>query len=196
MINAGTYRLNRRTGNSFFFRDFSFLESDIQGFAVTYLPDGVTLLHGDMGYLVWKRNVNGYDYGFPSTDTSISYFAEKVQNSGLDDKIYVWNAEDAIQELRTTFKENYEPEELEELESLIDSQCWADVPPEVGRYQMFQDLEERFPDLEDWFETDFGTSISPFFKYRFEMLVSVSGIILNTVKNWPRVPTYTHPRRG
>jgi hypothetical protein len=195
MINQGTYRLHLRAGNSFIFRDYSFLDSDMQGFTVSYMPDGVTALTGDMGYLIWKRNVNGFDYGFPGTDCSISYFAEKVQNTRLDDKVFDWDAGDAIKELKESFKENYGPEDLYELENLLDSQCWRDLPPEVGRYQMYKDLEERFPDLEDWFESDYGTGFSSFFKYRYEMLVSVSGIILNEVRNCPRKPEYTLPRR-
>lgn len=81
------FKLTKREGNQFYFQEnpkticFSFL--------VSYLIDGTCVISGDLGCLTWKRNCfpEELDYGFPNEETNIGYFAEKVSQHNIPQKI-------------------------------------------------------------------------------------------------------------
>ena len=121
------YKLHRTDGKTFFeFR--SEPNSRCEGFTLSYLDDGTTVMSGDYGTLCWKRNYRHEDnrifypdYGFPAKETGIGYFAEKVCQFGVEQKIEEWNSELAQEQVREQFKgEENLKEIMEQIEYLED----------------------------------------------------------------------------
>jgi hypothetical protein len=80
--------LSIREGNQFYFKENP--ESICESFMVSYLIDGTCVMSGDFGCLCWKRSCfpKQLDYGFPSKETSIGYFAEKVSQHNIPQQIH------------------------------------------------------------------------------------------------------------
>jgi hypothetical protein len=88
--------LSKREGNQFYFKENP--ESICESFMISYLIDGTCVMSGDFGCLCWKRSCfpKQPDYGFPSKETSIGYFAEKISQHNISQEIqdvegkYTW----------------------------------------------------------------------------------------------------------
>ena len=77
-------------------------ESLIESFSVTYCHDGTVFMTGDLGCLTWRRPwfPDRPDYGFPSDESGIGYFAEKVVRSDSEQKIHEWTTDKAMWDMR------------------------------------------------------------------------------------------------
>lgn len=173
-------------GDSYYFRRIDMPYTDMEGFTLTYIKPGYGVLTGDMGSLVWQRHESGFDYGFPYKDTGIDYFAEKVCKAEHQ-QTQTWDWELAIKEIRQHFKEYYNDDEnydykevLKDLDDMFECSFWGDCDSHVGEYKMYEELYDRFPD-DDWCECDFGKTWEYHFKRKFEMVKSVSKIIIEAV---------------
>ncbi len=94
------YKLHSRGENWFHFRKD--LNSVMESFSITYCHDGTVVMTGDYGCLVWRREYfsDRVDYGFPSKETWIGYFAEKVVRAEDDQNIKFWKRELAAEEIK------------------------------------------------------------------------------------------------
>lgn len=163
------YKLFNTDGKTFF--DFrSNPDSRCEGFTVSYLDDGTVCMSGDYGCLCWKREYNGRkDYGFPSKETGINYFAEKVCQWGVPQKIEEYNKATFLENLKESYgdEENFDKFE-EEFDSIDENDEW------------------RARELaSEWFTDSFETHSDKYtnqFKWNFERLQSVSDQIWEAVK--------------
>ncbi|MDD2260615.1 MAG: hypothetical protein PHO87_06440 [Acholeplasmataceae bacterium] len=174
--------IHKREGNSFYFREKSMPDTDIEGFTITYINHGYTVLTGDMGCLVWQRYHNqDFDYGFPNKNTGIEYFAEKVTRAE-GQRTLTWTHDKAVEDVKRyieEFKEEDSDDEcITKLEEMLECETWVDHPV-IGQHQMFEDLSD-VPDF-DVCECGFGEDWDYHFKRKFEMVKSVSELILNEV---------------
>jgi len=187
------YFLHSRDGNSFHFRQIKTPHTDMEGFTLTYIKHGYTVLTGDMGCLSWQRYHDEYDYGFPGNNTGIGYFSEKVHRGEWSQEVFTWDYEKAIEEIKAYFEpEIEEEEEIEDIEEqnnkqqqlndMLDCEDWGDCGPVVGEYKMLQDLDEYMGEFgSDWYESKFGQVWEQHFKRKYEMVKSVSHLVLNAV---------------
>lgn len=191
MVDNCEYFLHSRDGNSFYFRHKEHPNTDMQGFTLTYVKPGYTVLTGDMGHLCWHRNESGFDYGFPGKNTDLSYFAEKVRIAEHTQIARVWNIDKAFEDIREHFNrvsdEEDEQKELDEdkrkAEEMLECACWDDCGPVVGQFKMIEDLNENFPEYDEWYEYEFGEEWEESFVTKFKMIQSVSDLVLEAVKS-------------
>lgn len=162
--------------------------TDLEGFTLTYVKPGYTILTGDMGCLAWQRNESGFDYGFPYHNTGIDYFAEKVCKAEQQ-QTKTWTHEKAILDIKKWLEEDKQeriesgwelPEYYKEIEELLENETWQDHPV-IGQFQMYEDLFDIDTD-NCWCEYDFGGDWDHHFKRKFEMVKSVSELVLQAVK--------------
>jgi len=126
IIPEGKYKLFNTDGKTFFeFR--SNPKSICEGFTVSYLDDGTVCMSGDYGTLCWKRYEHGerYDYAFPSKETNISYFAEKVCQWGVKQQIEEFDKETFLESIKDNYGEedNYE-EFLDDIKYIEENNEW------------------------------------------------------------------------
>lgn len=173
---------------SFHFRLKKTPDSITESFTLTCIWDGTCVMSGDLGPLMWQQNYHrGPTYGFPNSETGLSYFAEKCHNADHNQKLEEWSAEKAIQDLKEHFKEShqddpdyYKPESIENLFQV--SACWDHYGnTESGYTQMLEDLDEYLPG-DDWYEYRFGYDWYGPFINKFNLLKSVSPLILEAVR--------------
>lgn len=188
------YFLHSRYGKageteSFHFRLKATPDSVLESFTVTYAWDGCCIMHGDYGPLMWRQNYyNGPNYGFPDQETNIGYFAEKCFIGNRDQEIEEWDWEKALSEIKEFLGEQAEddPDEMdpEKVREFIeeDGHYWDDIPQEVGKYRMYEELEDKFPD-EAWYDFDFGMKYERHFVHNFKCLQAVSGLVFEALKN-------------
>ena len=173
-----------RTDNKTFFEFRSDPKSRCEGFTVTYCDDGTVVMTGDYGTLCWKRNYNRVgneenfrpDYGFPGKETDINYFAEKVSQFGIKQKIKEWILEKVIER----FKEVYSEEE----EDLGNGKTYAEALEEIESLEHYDEIRfheiVREYDIDAW-ECEWET-YSDQFKFMFKLLCSVSDKIYGAVQ--------------
>jgi hypothetical protein len=180
--------LHDREDNSFYFRLKSSPDTDMEGFTITYVKPGYGILTGDMGCLTWQRNESGFDYGFPNEKTGIEYFAEKVCKAEQQETL-TWTHDKAIEDIKKWLEEDKQerlesgwelPEYYKEIEELIENNNWQDHS-EIGKFQMYEDLFDIESD-NFWCEFSFGEDWDYHFKRKFEMIKSVSGLVLDAVR--------------
>lgn len=160
------YKLFNTDGKTFF--DFrSNPDSRCEGFTVSYLDDGTTVMSGDYGTLCWNR-YNKNDYGFPSKETGISYFAEKVCNWGVKQVIEEYNKETFFNNLKENYGDETDWKDFEEEFSFLD---------EENEWEAFALAEHYFTDAWECGSKKYTNQ----FKNNFEKLQSVSEQILNAV---------------
>src|SRR3990167_8728296 len=162
------YKLFNTDGKTFF--DFrSNPQSRCEGFTLTYCDDGTVVMSGDYGTLCWKREYNGRkDYGFPNKETGISYFAEKVCQFGIPQKIREYHKETFLNNLEYNYKdyENW-TEFKEEFESIDENNEWdARVLASDKLPDSFETSSERYTEQ---------------FEFRFEILKSIADQVLDAV---------------
>lgn len=180
MTHIGKHSLHSRGENWFHFRIDP--HSAIESFSVTYCHDGSVCMTGDMGCLVWQREYfpKKPDYGFPYPGTGIGYFAEKIVRAEESQTIRSWNRDAAINDIKEALREDRAEEDHEVLSHVYDRLSGF----ESGEYGYFQMLEV-FYDLPHQIECEelceYGRDYSDMFKLRFELLKSVSDLIMASV---------------
>lgn len=166
-------------GNSFYFRKIDMPDTDMEGFTLTYVKPGYTILTGDMGCLTWQRHEPGFDYGFPNNNTDIGYFAEKIKLAE-NQQTRTWNYETAISEIKNFMNSEIGAHLKQELETVLENEAWDELHHVIGQSHMLEDLYE-IDSKEEWYEYDFGETWEYHFKRKFEMVMSVSDQILKAV---------------
>jgi hypothetical protein len=137
---------------------------------------------GDMGCLTWQRNCfpKTPDYGFPFDGTGIDYFAEKIVRADGLQVIKSWQTDSAISDINKAMQEDRNTDDIEALSYVF--MCLEGF--ESGDYGYFQ-MSEEFNNLthniesEEWCE--YGRCYSEHFRMMFELLRSVSNMILYSV---------------
>lgn len=174
------YILHSRGEDWFHFRTDP--RTALESFSVTYCHDGTVCMTGDMGCLMWRRQYFPAtpDYGFPFDGTGIDYFAEKVKHSDGLQTITSWDQSLAIADIKKALLEDRDIDDHKALNYVY--ACLEGF--ESGEYGHFQMLEE-FGNLthnihcEEWCE--YGMGYSKIFRMRFELLKSVSNLIIDSI---------------
>ena len=161
------FKLHSQGANWFHFRKD--LGSLIESFSVTYCHDGTVCMTGDMGCLTWQRIYfpEKPDYGFPYKGTGIGYFAEKVVRGGECQVITEWDKELADKQIKYTIEERKADE--------------RDEDGEYGYFEMLTNFSDIPHDIESEEWCEYGRRYSKSFEMRFELLKSVSDLILEAV---------------
>lgn len=172
-----------RGGNWFHFRRDLNVRSE--SFSITYCHDGTVCMTGDYGSLCWRRLYSFSDtpdYGFPNNKTSIDYFAEKVVKAEETQKIKTWEKDLArlqIAEAIDRYHNEDNAEYIEKLEFVLNELEYIE-DGDYGHIQMLESFADgESIDFEYYY--DFGITYTKTFKMWFEMLQSVSNIILEAV---------------
>ena len=175
------YTLRSRGENWFHFRLDP--KSTIQSFSVTYCHDGTVCMTGDMGCIAWQRLhfPVRMDYGFPYARTvSIEYFAQKMMRADESQPIRSWNLDVAIADIAQAMLEDRDKQDSEALKH-VHAQMYGFESDEYGYSQMLAAFDDETHEIEGEEYCEFGWGYSPTFKKRFDMLRSVSEIILDAV---------------
>lgn len=175
------YKLHNTDRKTFF--DFrSEPNSRCEGFTLTFCDDGTVVMSGDYGTLCWKRNYHHAeskdfqrDYGFPNNDTGIGYFAEKVCQFGVEQKIKEFN----LEKVKELFKERYkemlnDEQDKKKYQEALQEIDWLEEYDEVK----FRDIVSEI-DGDSW-EYEWLT-YTYHFNFMFEILKSVSEQILEEI---------------
>lgn len=171
------YKLYNTDGKTFF--DFrSNPNSRCEAFTLTFCDDGTVVMSGDYGTLCWKREYNGRkDYGFPDKQTDIGYFASKVCQHGIQQKITKWDKNRAVEDLK----------EIAKSSEFEDDKKFKELLEEVESVEDDEEMEfrRRLHKFDEWdlWECDVGNDYTPQFKFMLEALQSVSEQILTAVSN-------------
>lgn len=169
------YQLFNTDGKTFF--DFrSNPNSRNEGFVISFLDDGTVVMSGDYGTLCWKRNYHhegdkefNRDYGFPSKETNIGYFAEKVCQFGIKQEIKKFNKELFLKRIEEYYGKEDNWDDFEEAVEFID---------ENDEFSFHKEANDYFIDA--WEIS--GEEYTDQFKFMFEALKSVSEQVINAVK--------------
>ncbi len=177
------YVLDRRVGESFFFRNARHAETDLYGFTISYIRDGTALMSGDFGCLVWMRNhtVGRPDYGFPDRSTDIDLFAMRCRMASEIQQITEWTPCRAVSEIdsriRATHAFKYIPERVW---VTLDEIKHIEHKNEAGKAGMYAILNEYLAGY-PWEKYEFGVWYTKDFYEKFEMLKSVADLVVRQV---------------
>ena len=147
------------------------INSSMEAFTVTYVWDGTVVVTGDYGTLCWRRHYDDSpDYGFPGIGTNIGYFAEKICNYGVEQKIREFTIEAAIEDVRYYAKEyvddaNEMKDKLDKFEEAIQ------YMEDYQEYDVLSEFREIFDDTDYY---PIGVRYTWHFKFMFNCLCSVS----------------------
>lgn len=175
------YKLHSRVGNSFHFRKVRDEVSFMESFPTTYIPDGTTVMSGDIGNLTFHRHA-GLDYGFPDEKTSIGYFDEKVRLGDPSQKITEWVRDEALSDLIVELNENFEGEDADDLMRMTE-----ELQDEAATWKNEHDMIEYLSNQEDGY--DFGRWIpgerhTSSFLRLLVILKSMSEQVMEAVRKW------------
>jgi len=177
------YELHSSGNDWFHFRVKHKLNTGIESFSVTYCHDGTVCMTGDMGCLTWQREMfpEKLDYGFPFHGTGIEYFKEKIVRAEESQIIKSWSRECAIEDVINAAQEDRNDEDRKLLMEVHNQLKFFEdgVYGQVLMLDMFYDNPHTIED-EEWCE--FGVDYTDIFKMRFEMLKSVSDLIIMTTR--------------
>ena len=177
------YILNSRGEDYFHFRVQP--HQVVESFSVTYCHDGTVCMTGDMGCLAWRREYfpKTPDYGFPFAETSIDYFAEKVVRAEEMQKTRGWDAERARRDIIDAICEERCADDTLALMDIVEHLDDGFEPGERGYGQMIEAFNERAwkHSIESEEYCEFGIGYTSSFLRRFEMIRSVSNLILSAV---------------
>ncbi len=178
---------------SFHFRLKKTPDSIIDSFSLTCIWDGTCVMSGDLGPLMWQQNYHrGPTYGFPNSETGLSYFAEKCHNADHDQKTEEWSTEKAIRDLKEHFAESQQEDPGFYNQGSIDdlfntSDCWDQYGgSEAGYSQMLGALDDFLPGG-DWYEYRFGYDWDTHFVRKFNLLKSVAPLVLEAITPKPDI---------
>jgi len=179
------YKLHSSGSNWFHFRRNP--DSMCESFTITYIHDGTVVMSGDYGTLAWRRygfpKDDDYDYGFPAMNTNIGYFAEKVVQWGVPQKIKDWKSDRAREEIAEYFREHEEEyPDKEKVREFLEDLHFSYDDGEYGMVEMIDQLHD-FDRDNDWTDGHvFGEGYSEGFIFRYELLKLVSEQILEEVR--------------
>lgn len=184
------FKLHPHGDNWFHFRRN--MGSINETFTVTYLHDGTTVMSGDYGCLCWKRRCfpERPDYGFPGGPTkddkygtNIGYFAEKINQHGVNQKIEEWDEDFAIVELKADLYQSVKDGTYSKtsVDKFFDS-LHLDERGDVGICNLIDQLND-FDNAGEWTDGPvFGERYTHHFRFMFECLKQVSDIIWELAK--------------
>ena len=172
------YLLYSRGDNWFHFRTKE--AGQFNSFSVTYIHDGTVCMTGDLGCLAWRRLwfPDRPDYGFPSDESGIGYFAEKVVRSDSEQKIHEWTTDKAMWDMRWAMFPDRCIEDIHAMVSMCEDMTYGDWNYD----RMMEEFCDRYPCIDMEEVCEFGIDYTPIFKLRFEVLKSVSDLILGYIK--------------
>lgn len=175
MIN--NYVLHSRGYNWFHFRTNP--SSPFNSFSVTYIHDGTALMSGDLGCLAWRRVwfPDEPDYGFPSDESGMGYFAEKVVRSDAEQKIHGWTTDKAMWDMRAAMFPDRSNEDIAALVAMCEDMKYGDWNCD----RMMEEFCYRYPGIDMDEVCEFGIDYTSIFKLKFDVLRSVSDLILESV---------------
>jgi len=181
------FKLHSKGSNWFHFRTIP--NSTIESFSINYCHDGTVCMTGDYGCLCWRRQYNTQserpDYGFPSEEADIKYFAEKVVRAEESQRIKIWKKGLARSQIIESIEE-YRCEGLEEharkLEFVFSELDYME-DGDYGYIQMLESFNDGDCPIESEYFCDFGQTYTDMFRMRFELLQSVSHLILDSIRN-------------
>ncbi len=179
------FKLHSRGENWFHFRKN--IGSMIESFSIMYCHDGTVCMTGDYGILCWRRSYNYNDtpdYGFPNEKTYINYFAEKVVRAEEAQKIKTWKkglARSQMLEAIEEYKYEGDKESLEKLEFVLNELDYSE-DGEYGYIQMLEAFNDGPSPIESEYFCEFGRTYTDMFRMRFEMVQSVSKLILEATQ--------------
>jgi len=180
------YKLYERGENWFHFR--ANLGSMIESFSITYCHDGTVCMTGDYGCLCWRRQYSPLparpDYGFPDKDIDIAYFAEKVIRAEEAQRIKTWNKELAHSQMIEAiedYRSEGDKESAEKLEFVCNELSYFE-DEDYGYIQMLEAFMDGDCTIESEYFYEFGQTFSNMFRLRFEMIQSVSHLILEALQ--------------
>ena len=174
------YLLHSKGCNWFHFR--SDIRSAMGSFSVTYCHDGTVCMTGDMGCLTWQREYfpKTPDYGFPFAGNGIDYFAEKVVRADTLQIIRTWDRDLAISQIATARMEDRSERDYCTLSRVYD--CLSGFESgEYGYFQMLEEFNDTPHDIECEEYCEYGRCYDRTFETRFEMLRSVSDMIIKAM---------------
>lgn len=184
-MNTNKYILHSKGENWFHFRTNP--NTLLESFSVTYCHDGTIFMSGDMGCLAWQREYfpKNPDYGFPYVETGIDYFAEKVVRADVDQKIHAWDSGNARNDITDALSTYRSEDDMDVLRCVCEELRYGDWV----QVQMVDIFDGMFHDIGLEEICEFGMDYTNIFKMRFEMLRSVSDLILESVAGNYTIPT-------
>ena len=177
------YQLHSSGENWFHFRKD--LDSMMESFSVTHCHDGTVCMTGDYGCLSWHRE--GFsgkaDYGFPNKLSGIGYFAQKVVRAEEDQHIKTWKQDKAKQDILKTIEDDDAPWDIQQisfLRGILEDIDGYESDGEYGYIQMLEAFNKSsLIDSETFCE--FGRCYTDSFKWKYDILTSVSDQILRAI---------------
>lgn len=178
------FKLHSKGDNWYHFRMYP--NSAIESFSITYCHDGTVCMTGDYGCLCWQRLFfpKHLDYGFPDEQTYISYFAEKIVRAEESQKIKTWKLDFAQKQIKETIEE-YQYEKCEDgvkaLKCILDQLNYNESEGDYGYIQMLEAFNSLDYHIESEIFYEYGRCYTDQFTRQFEMIQSVSDLILEVV---------------
>jgi len=158
--------------------------SQFNSFSVTHCHDGTVFMSGDLGCLAWRREwfSDNPDYGFPSAETGIDYFAEKIVRSDAEQKIHEWTTDKARWDMRAAMFPDRCNTDLHVLVTMCEDMGYGDWDYD-RMVNAFCDLDHDMDHSIDMDEIcEFGIDYTSIFKLKFDVLKSVSDLILESLQ--------------
>jgi hypothetical protein len=177
------YQLHSSCENWFHFRKD--LNSMMESFSVTYCHDGTVCMTGDYGCLSWRREwfSGRIDYGFPGRLSGIGYFAGKVVRAEEDQKIKTWKRELAVKEIDEAIANKdggWSETHIKTFKNVSDRMNYFE-DGEYGHIQMIEAFNDADGGIESESFVDIGVGYTDSFKWKYDLLTSVSDQILQAV---------------
>jgi hypothetical protein len=177
------YQLHSSGENWFHFRKD--LNSMMESFSVTYCHDGTVCMTGDYGCLSWRREwfSGRIDYGFPGKLSGIGYFAGKVVRAEENQKIKTWKRELAVKEIDEAIANKdgeWSDAHVQAFKNVSDRMNYFE-DGEYGHIQMMEAFNDDKSGIELEYFADLGVDYTDSFKFKYELLTSVSDMILQAV---------------
>jgi hypothetical protein len=184
-MNEIKYQLHSSGENWFHFRKD--LNSIMESFSVTYCHDGTVCMTGDYGCLSWRREwfSGRIDYGFPGKLSGIGYFAGKVVRAEEDQKIKTWKRELAVKEIDEAIANKdgeWSEASIKTFKNVSDRMNYFE-DGEYGQIQMIEAFSDAGGGIESETLVDLGVDYTDSFKFKYELLTSVSDLILQVVNH-------------
>ena len=185
---AMTFKLFKNAQDLSWFHFRKNFGSLLESFTISYLFDGTVAMTGDYGCLAWQRKwfpkpPDTPDYGFPYNGTGIGYFGEKVCRANGEQVIRTWSLEKAKHSIRGTI-DDYRSADCDDMiiiySKLLEDMDYIYEDGDHGQRKFFDLISDDHPEIHECY--DVGICYTESFISKYNMLSSVSDIIINTVK--------------